>query len=103
MIRSNPPLQVIGFIATRASDAERGPLAVVNTEDAKTRLIEPGEVVWLSGPRRQELVPIAIDDGVPRGGIVLRDVLGASVSEVVRLEKLPTPRAEPTPPDVSGE
>jgi hypothetical protein len=103
MIRSNPPLQVVGFIGTRASDAERGPLAVVNAAEAQTRLIHEGEVVWLSGPRRQELVPVAIDESVPRGGIVLRDVLGATVSEIVRLEKLPTPPAPSQASEPVGE
>lgn len=103
MIRSNPPLQVVGFIATRATDTERGPLAIVNATEAQSRLIYNGEVVWLSGPRRQELVPITIDDGVPRGGIVLRDVLGATVSEIVRLEKLPSPPASPQVDEPAGE
>jgi hypothetical protein len=39
------------------------------------------------GPRRTELATIIIDDSVPRGGVVLRDISGAGVSEVIRVQK----------------
>ena len=41
-----------------------------------------------------------VDDTVPRGGVVLRDVVGASPSEIVRVIKLDTDTlrtSDPTP------
>jgi hypothetical protein len=93
LLRSTPPLHVVGFVATRRGDAERGPMAALRTDDAVARLIEPGELVYLVGPRRKELVEIRYDDAVPRGGVVVRDVTGVAVSEVIRLEKRIAPPA----------
>lgn len=86
-VRSNPPLQVVGFVSTRRGDPERGPQVRVRPDDAERRLMHPGEVVWVQGPRRSELAPILLDDSVPRGGVILRDITGVAVSEVIRLEK----------------
>ena len=83
----NPPLQVIGFIATRGGDPERGPLVKLNAQEAALRLLTDGELVWLRGPRRQELAPLEIDDSLPRGGVVVRDIVGVTVSEIVRVVK----------------
>ena len=83
----NPPLQVVGFIATRAGDEDRGPQIRLNAEEARFRLILDGELVWIYGPRRHELAPVVIDDSVPRGGVVVRDIAGVTVSEIVRLVK----------------
>jgi hypothetical protein len=44
-------------------------------------------MAWIQGPRRQELATIAIDDAVPKGGVVLRDIAGLTVSEIVTLRK----------------
>lgn len=82
-----PPLQVVGFIATRSGDAERGPLVLMNAEEARTRMLQDGELVWVKGPRRQELAPLEIDDEIPRGGAVVRDLLGVAVSEIIRVVK----------------
>ena len=41
----------------------------------------------MQGPRRQELATVVVDDGVHRGDCGLRDVAGASVSELVRVTK----------------
>jgi anaerobic selenocysteine-containing dehydrogenase len=92
--RFNPPLQVVGFIATRKGDPERGPLVRMNANEAKTRLLEHGELVWIHGPRRHELATLEIDEALPRGGVVVRDVLGLAVTEIVRVVKpdLDTPR-----------
>jgi hypothetical protein len=38
--------------------------------------------------RRSEIAVLLIDDSVPRGGVLLRDVVGASPSEIVRIIKL---------------
>lgn len=86
-LRANPPLHVVGFIATRRGDAERGPQARMSTEEAQRRLLNDQELAWVQGPRRTELATIIIDDTVPRGGVVLRDISGAGVSEVIRVQK----------------
>jgi anaerobic selenocysteine-containing dehydrogenase len=80
-------LRVSGFIATRASDADRGPMVVMNPEDAKARLLNDGELAWVYGPRRHELATIRIDPNTRIGDVVLRDILGASPSETVRIIK----------------
>jgi hypothetical protein len=81
------PLHVIGFVATRRGDPDRGPQISLRADEAALRLIEDGELVYLTGPRRQELAVVRYDDTVPRGGVILRDILGVTVSEVVRLVK----------------
>lgn len=83
----NPPLQVVGFIGTRSGDPQRGPQVRLRGEEAALRLLTDGEMAWLQGPRRQELVPVVIDDSVPKGGVVVRDVSGVTVSEIVTLRK----------------
>lgn len=92
----NPPLQVVQFIGTRSGDPERGPQIRLNSEEARFRLILDGELVWIYGPRRHELAPVVIDDSVPRGGVVVRDIAGVTVTEIVRLVK-PNLDARPDP------
>ena len=84
----SPPLQVVGFIATRMGDAERGPLVRMRADDAAKRLLSDGEVAWVYGPRRQELATVVIDDQVPRGGVIVRDIAGIAPSEIVRVVKV---------------
>lgn len=86
----NPPLEVIRLIATRSGDVERGPMVWLRSDDAALRLVMDGELVWVYGPRRHELATVAIDDSLPRGCVVLRDVAGASPSEIVKLVKVDT-------------
>ena len=81
------PLRVMRLIATRADDEERGPAAFINPVDARERLLVDGELAWIYGPRRHELATIVYDEDLPRGDVVLRDVLGASASEIVRIIK----------------
>lgn len=88
MSRALLPLQVVGFIATRRSDAERGPLVRIRPDDATRRLIDDGELVWVYGPRRHELAPVVYDDTLPKGGVVVRDIAGLAVTEIVRLVKM---------------
>jgi anaerobic selenocysteine-containing dehydrogenase len=83
----NRPLRVAGYIGTRASDEERGPQVRLSPEDAQSRLLSDGELAWVHGPRRQELATVVVDLGVQRGDVVLRDVAGVSLSEVVRVIK----------------
>ncbi|HEX5831079.1 MAG TPA: hypothetical protein VFY16_08870 [Gemmatimonadaceae bacterium] len=84
----NPPLQVVGFEATRAGDPERGPQIRLNASEAQLRLLSDGELIYVQGPRRRELAVVAVDDTIPRGGVVARDIAGLAVSEIVRLIKL---------------
>lgn len=88
--RYYPPLQVVGFVATRPGDPDRGPLIRMRGEDARLRLLTDGELVWVFGPRRHELATLAVDDALPRGGVVVRDVLGVAPSEVVQVVKVET-------------
>lgn len=82
-----PPLQVVGFVATRRGDADRGPMVQMNANEASLRLLTDGELVWVKGPRRQELAELRVDDALPRGGAVVRDIAGLAVSEVIRVVK----------------
>lgn len=88
----NPPLQVVEFIATRAADAERGPLIRLRSDEARLRGVSNHELVWVYGPRRHDLAPVEIDDSVPRGTVVVRDIAGLAPTEIVRLVKVDTDR-----------
>lgn len=83
----NPPLQVVGFVGSRRGDAERGPALSLNREEASLRMLADGELVFIIGPRRKELAPVIVDDEVPRGGVVVRDIAGLMVSDVIKLVK----------------
>ena len=83
----SPALQVIGFIATRPGDAERGPALWIRPDDALIRLLTEGELARVISERRSELAEVHFDSSLPRGGIMLRDVVGASPSEIVRVVK----------------
>ena len=83
----NAPMQVVGYVGTRAGDEARGPAVWMREDDARQRLLMEGELVWVYGPRRQELATLGIDDKLPRGGVVLRDVAGIAPSELVRVVK----------------
>jgi len=85
--RRNRPLRVAHFIATRMTDSDRGPQVRLSADEAKARLLVDGELAWVYGPRRQELATVVVDDSVKRGDVVLRDIAGASPSELVRVVK----------------
>jgi anaerobic selenocysteine-containing dehydrogenase len=80
-------LRVETLFSSRAGDADRGPAVWLNPDDAASRLIVDGEVVWVHGPRRHELAVAHVDTEQRRGDVRLRDVLGASPSELVRIVK----------------
>jgi len=86
----SPPLLVAGFISSRKGDAERGPMIKMRADDALIRLVSEHELVRIVTDRRQELAELQIDDTLQRGSVVLRDVVGASISEVIRVIKLDT-------------
>ena len=83
-----PPLQVVGYIGTRRGDADRGPEVRMNVNEAARRALIDGELVYIYGPRRHEIAVLRVDDSVPRGGVVVRDVAGVAPSEVVRVRKV---------------
>jgi|SRR5271155_2021082 hypothetical protein len=86
----NPPLRVLALVATKRGDPERGPEVRVQGAEAAFRLMQDGELVWVVGPRRQEIATLRVDDTLPRGEVILRDIVGASPSEIVRLRKVDT-------------
>ncbi|HET7631870.1 MAG TPA: molybdopterin dinucleotide binding domain-containing protein [Gemmatimonadaceae bacterium] len=81
------PLRVVKLIATRVDQPARGPAVFMHREDARSRLLDDGELAWVYGPRRHELAAVVVDDNLKRGEVVLRDVAGASPSEIVRVVK----------------
>lgn len=83
----NRPLRVARLIATSARDTDRGPMVLMHPENARERLLIDGELAWVYGPRRHELATVHVDDSVPFGDVVLRDIVGASPSEIVRVIK----------------
>jgi hypothetical protein len=86
----SPPLQVVGFLATKRGDADRGPEVRMCGDEATLRLLQDGELVRVAGARRQEIAVLRVDDRLVRGVVVLRDVAGVSPSEVVRVRKAET-------------
>jgi anaerobic selenocysteine-containing dehydrogenase len=93
----NPPLQVVGYRATRRTDTERGPELRMNASEAAQRGVEGGQLVWVYGPRRHDLAPLVIDESVPRGGVVMRDIAGVALSEIVRIMRVDSDRPLITP------
>ena len=81
------PLRVARLLATSARDTDRGPVVFMHPENARERLLMDGELAWVYGPRRHELATVRVDDDVPFGDVILRDVIGASPSEIVRVIK----------------
>ena len=88
----SPPLQVLAFISTQRHDAERGPEVRMRSAEAGIRLLFDGELVWVKGPRRSEVAALKVDDAIPRGGVVVRDIAGLAPSEVIRVVKVNTDR-----------
>jgi hypothetical protein len=62
----------------------------MRAEDALIRLVTPGDLVRVVSERRSEIAVLEVDESVPRGGCVLRDVVGASPSELVQIIKVDT-------------
>jgi anaerobic selenocysteine-containing dehydrogenase len=84
----SPPLRVLKFISTRRGDAERGPEVRMRGDEAAIRVLLDGELVRVETPRRQEIATLRVDDDVPRGEVVVRDIAGVSPSEIVRVRKI---------------
>lgn len=83
----NKPLRVVRLIATRKGEDDRGPAVFMFPQDAADRLLNEGELAWVYGPRRHELATVILDPAIRPGDVVLRDVVGSSPSEVVRVIK----------------
>ena len=81
------PLRVAELIATRAGDDQRGPMVIMHPDDARARLLTDGELAWVYGPRRNELATVQYDPDASKGDVVLRDITGASPSELIRVIK----------------
>jgi hypothetical protein len=62
--------------------------------EAKVRMLQDGELVWVFGPHRHDLAELAIDETVPRGQLFARDVAGVAPAEIVYVVKpdLDTPK-----------
>ena len=79
------------------SDSERGPQIRLNTFEAHVRMVKAEELTWVYGPRSHNLAAVIIDDTVPRGGIVARDLPGVLTTDIVRLVRINTERPTITP------
>ena len=82
-----PGLLVAQYIATRAGDSERGPMVRIHPSDALRRLVVDGELAWVYGPRRHDLAVLVVDDTVPPGNVIARDIAGIAPAEIVRIVK----------------
>ncbi len=85
--RFRPLLNVIAYASTRKGDEDRGPMVRMRGSEARFRLIQDGELVWVAGPRRQELAVLVIDEGIPEGHVALRDIAGVTITEAVTVSK----------------
>ena len=85
--RSSPQLRVMQLVATRRGDAERGPEVRLHPDDAVIRFLVDGELVWIQGPRVNQIAPLVLDHTVAPYTCTLRDVGGVDVSEFVRVVK----------------
>jgi anaerobic selenocysteine-containing dehydrogenase len=84
----SPPLRVMNFISTRRGDADRGPEVRMRADEAAIRVLVDGELVRVETPRRQEIAALRVDNDIPRGEVVVRDIAGVSPSEIVRVRKI---------------
>jgi anaerobic selenocysteine-containing dehydrogenase len=82
-----PELRILEYIATKRGDAERGPMIRISPTDAKIRVLGEGELAWVEGPRRNQLAVVVIDESVPDGSVIVRDIAGVTLSERVVVTK----------------
>lgn len=85
--QSSRPLRVDRYVATRRDDPERGPQVRMNANEARARMVGDGELVLVEGPRGQQFATLVVDDELPRGSVVVRDVAGVTLSEIVHVTK----------------
>jgi hypothetical protein len=82
-----PKLFVIEYVSTKKGDSERGPLVKMRSSEARIRLLQDGELVWVIGPRRSDLAELRIDENIADGNVYLRDIAGVTHSEYVTVAK----------------
>lgn len=82
-----PKLFVIEYVSSKKGDKDRGPLVKMRSDEARIRLVQDGELVWVVGPRRSDLAELHIDDTIAEGNVFLRDIAGVTVSEYVTVSK----------------
>ncbi len=85
--RFQPQLLIVEYVSTKKGDPERGPMVRIHQLEARIRLVDNGELVWVEGPRRKELAELVIDNSIPAGRVALRDVAGVSLAEHVIVVK----------------
>ena len=85
--RFRPQLNVVEYTSTKKGDVDRGPMVRMRSSEARIRLVQDGELVWVAGPRRQELATLLVDDAIPEGSVALRDVGGVTITEAVTVSK----------------
>ncbi len=85
--RFQPQLMVWEYVSTRKGDADRGPMIRLRRSEARIRLVDEGELVWVQGPRRKEIAVLIIDEAVPEGKVALRDIAGVTLTEKVVVTK----------------
>jgi hypothetical protein len=85
--RFQPQLMVTEYVSTRRGDEDRGPMIRLNSNEARMRLIQDGELVWVEGPRRKEIAVAIIDDAIPLRAAALRDIAGVTLSEHVTVTR----------------
>lgn len=78
---------MLEYVATKKGDAVRGPMIRLSPTDARIRLLVAGELAWVQGPRRNELAVVEINEKIPDGSLVARDIAGITVSERVVVTK----------------
>ena len=78
---------MLEYFATKKGEAIRGPMIRLSPTDARIRLLVAGELAWVQGPRRNELAVVEIDEKIPDGSLVARDIAGITVSERVVVTK----------------
>jgi anaerobic selenocysteine-containing dehydrogenase len=93
-----PRLQIVDYISTQRGADERGPMVRISPTDAKVRMLTAGELAWVEGPRRTELAVVEIDEKVPDGKVIVRDIAGVAVSEKVVVTKPDLDSPIPRPP-----
>jgi anaerobic selenocysteine-containing dehydrogenase len=62
-------------------------MVTLHPADASDRLLNEGELAWVYGPRRHELAEVRLDPTQKKGDVVLRDIVGSSPSEIIRVIK----------------
>jgi len=60
-------------------------------------MLVDGELALVEGPRGQQLAQVRVDDAVPRGGVVVRDIAGMAPSEIVYVMKPDLDAPPPVP------